>query len=122
MPGLFRLYFYDNFTKPLVPKGMTGRVVVEDNGKEIASFPLTPAKNGQTLEAQVKGAQLPLSVAAKVQFDAKTTEQRFDFKFDQLSIDVPSCPHSRRRTARPGAWPPLPERLARRRRLQQSLP
>jgi hypothetical protein len=91
-PGLVRLYFFDNFTKPLVPKGMTGRVVVEDNGKEIASFPLTPAKNGQTLEAQIKGAQLPLAVAAKVQFDAKTTEQRFDFKFDTLSVDVPSAP------------------------------
>jgi hypothetical protein len=89
-PGLVRLYFFDNFTKPITPKGMTGRIVVEDNGKEIASFPLTPSKNGQVLEAQVKGAQLPLAVAAKMQFDAKTAEQRFDFTFDKLSIDVPS--------------------------------
>jgi hypothetical protein len=91
-PGTIRLYFFDNFTKPIAPKGMTGRVVVEDGGKEIASFPLTPSKNGQTLEAQVKGAKLPLAVAAKVQFDAKTTEQRFDFTFDKLSVDVPSVP------------------------------
>jgi hypothetical protein len=89
-PGMVRLYFFDNFTKPITPKGMTGRIVVEDNGKEIASFPLTPTRNGQVLEAQVKGAQLPLAVAAKVQFDAKTAEQRFDFTFDKLSIDVPS--------------------------------
>jgi hypothetical protein len=93
-PGLVRLYFFDNFTKPIVPKGMTGRIVVEDNGKEIASFPLAPAKNGPTLEAQVKGAQLPLLVAAKIQFDAKTPEQRFDFTFDKLSVDVPTVPNT----------------------------
>jgi hypothetical protein len=93
-PGLVRLFFFDNFTKPIAPKGMTGRIVVEDSGKEIASFPLTPAKSGQTLEAQVKGAQLPLAVAAKIQFDAKTPEQRFDFTFDKLSIDPPSAPNT----------------------------
>ena len=91
-PGLVRLYFFDNFTKPIAPKGMTGRIVVEDSGKEIASFPLTPTRNGQMLEAQVKGAQLPLLVAAKIQFDAKTSEQRFDFTFDKLSVDAPAVP------------------------------
>jgi Heavy metal binding domain len=104
-PGLVRLYFYDNFTKPLVPKGMTGRVIVEDNGKEIASFPLTAARNGQTLEAHVKGAQLPMAVAAKVQFDAKTTEQRFDFTFDKLSIDAPVAPVTTSNGATTGAPP-----------------
>ena len=54
--GLFRAFFYDNFTKPLSPKEFSGSIVVDDNGKDGASFPLTVARNGQTLEARIKGA------------------------------------------------------------------
>jgi len=96
--SLFRVFFYDNFTKPIAPKSFTGRVVFEENGKETAAFPLAVARNGQTLEAQVKGgpAQLtketPLKVAAKINFDAKTPEQRFDFTFDAPSKEPPAAP------------------------------
>lgn len=96
--GLFRAFFFDNFTKPLAPKGFTGRVVFEEGGKETASFPLSLAKNGQTLEAQLKGMPAtpskttPVKLAAKLKFDPKTPEQRFDFIFAEYSKEPPTAP------------------------------
>jgi Heavy metal binding domain len=108
--SLVRMFFYDNFTKPLSPKSFTGRVVFEENGKEIASFPLAAARNGQTLEAQIKGgpAQLtketPLKLAAKIKFDVKTPEQRFDFTFDAPSKEPPtSSPNATAKAATPAS-------------------
>src|SRR5581483_10790528 len=57
--GLFRVFFYDDYTKPLPraqQKDVSGEVVV--NGK---SFPLTPAANGRYLEAKV-GTELPVAM------------------------------------------------------------
>jgi hypothetical protein len=91
--NLFRLHMYDNFTQPFNVKGMTGRVVTrEENGRELETFPLKPSRDGTALEAQLKGAQLPLKLAAKIQFDAKTKEQRFDFAFTELSKEPPAAP------------------------------
>lgn len=96
--GLFRMYFFDNFTKPLAPKKFTGRVVFEEAGKETASFPLTVSRNGQTLDAQLKGMPpqpsktSPVKLAAKLKFDPKTPEQRFDFVFVEYSKEPPSVP------------------------------
>jgi hypothetical protein len=109
--GLFRAFFYDNFTKPLSPKEFSGSIVVDDNGKDGASFPLTVARNGQTLEARIKGAaevskESPLKVAAKVKFDAKTAEQRFDFTFTEFSKEPPAAPTATTtRNAAPAAKP-----------------
>jgi heavy metal-binding protein len=96
--GLFRAFFYDNFTKPLSPKEFSGSVVLDDNGKDGASFPLAVARNGQTLEARIKGLpsevskDKPVKVAAKIKFDAKTAEQRFDFTFAEFSKEPPAAP------------------------------
>lgn len=96
--GLFRLFFFDNFTKPLAPKAFVGRVVMEDAGKEVASFPLAPSRNGQTLEAQIKGMPAqpskttPVKLVAKLKFDAKTSENRFDFIFTEYSKEPPTAP------------------------------
>jgi hypothetical protein len=88
--GLFRLYFYDNFTKPLAAKSFTGKLVVRDaSDKEIASVPLAPGSIMNTLEAKVPSAQaaLPLRVTATVKFNASLKEQPFDFQFNELSKD-----------------------------------
>ncbi len=96
--GLFRVFFYDNFTKPLAPKGFVGRIVMEQAGKEVASFPLAPSRNGQTLEAQIKGMPAqpskatPVKLVAKLKFDAKTAENRFDFIFTEYSKEPPTAP------------------------------
>ena len=98
--GLFRMFFFDNFTKPISPKSIAGRVVFEDNGNETASFALSLSRNGQALEAQIKGdtaqlsAQAPLKLAAKIKFDDKTPEQRFDFAFAEFSKEPPTAPVS----------------------------
>jgi len=91
--GLFRMHFYDDFTKPLTAKDFSGTIVVLDaTDKEIASFPLTLARGGQTMEAQIKGATLPLKTAAKVKFDKGGPENRFDFTFTELSKEPPPAP------------------------------
>src|SRR6476620_10960979 len=42
--GLFRLFFYDNFKKPLAGKEFSGSVIVLDKtNKEVATIPLVPA-------------------------------------------------------------------------------
>jgi heavy metal-binding protein len=87
--GLFRAYFYDNFTKPIPAGDFSGSLVVLDkNDKELGSFPLTHAAGG-TLEAAIPVtlAALPLKAAAKVRFAAAIPEQRFDFYFSGFSHD-----------------------------------
>jgi hypothetical protein len=84
--GRFRVFMYDNFTRPIDAKGMSGRVaVLDDANAEVSSSPLTLSKDGKTLEAAVKQTALPLKAAAFVKFDDKTPEQRFDFAFQEYS-------------------------------------
>jgi len=91
--GLFRMHFYDDFTKPIAVKGFSGTLVILDaTDKEIASFPLAMARGGQTMEAQIKGATLPLKTAAKVKFDKDGAENRFDFTFSDYSKEPPPAP------------------------------
>ena len=88
--GLFRVYFYDNFTKPLVPKDFGGSVVIRDaSDKELATVPLEKGSISNTLEARIPPAQsaLPLRVTANVRFSATGKEQGFDFQFNQYSKD-----------------------------------
>lgn len=90
--GLFRLFFYDNFKKPLAGKKFTGALVILDQtNKEVASVPLAPSRDGNTLEARIAPAlaAFPLKAAAKVKFDRTAPEQRFDFSFTELSKDAP---------------------------------
>jgi hypothetical protein len=91
--GLFRVFFYDNFTKPLTlrGKGIAGSVVIrDDKDKEIASAPLAIGKNGSTMEARIPAANaaLPLRATVKLKFSDKIPEQPFDFQFNEYSKDV----------------------------------
>lgn len=103
--GLVRMYFYDNFTKPMSPKTFSGRVFFEEAGKETASFPLAVARGGKTLDARIKGMPAepskttPVKLAAKIKFDPKLPEQRFDFVFMDYSKEPPSAPPARTATA-----------------------
>jgi hypothetical protein len=88
-PGLFRAYFYDNFTKPIAPGAFSGSLLVLDKtDKELGTFPLKPGAGG-TLEASIPAplSALPLKAAAKVRFGATIPEQRFDFFFSEYSKD-----------------------------------
>jgi hypothetical protein len=93
-------------------KGVTGRLVTREDpsGKELEAVDLRPGRDGRTLEAQLRGVTLPAKFVAKVKFDAKTPEQRFDFAFTELSKEPPAPPASAAPSAtttqaRPGAAP-----------------
>jgi hypothetical protein len=102
-PGLFRAYFYDNFTKPLAVAGFSGTVAVLDaNGNETASVLLRPGPIANTLEARLQAASVPLKAAAKVKFGAGGKEQRFDFAFSDYSQDPSAVPANTTGTARAG--------------------
>jgi len=88
--GLFRVFFYDNFKKPLAGKNFNGSLdVLDKSGKELATIPLTPSRDGNTLEAKIPPqlATLPLKAAATIKYDPKAKDQRFDFTFNELSKD-----------------------------------
>ncbi len=92
--GLFKVFFYDNFTKPISGKPFTGTLAVYDAkspvDKELGSFPFALARDGMTMEAKIPPAfaGLPLKAAAKMKFDPKLEVQRFDFAFSAYSKDT----------------------------------
>jgi hypothetical protein len=86
--GVFRAYFYDNFTKPMAPKDVSGTAVILDGaGRELGSYALKPGRISNTLEAHFPASALPLKAAAKVRFTPSSREQRFDFSFADYSKD-----------------------------------
>ncbi len=86
--GLFRVYFYDDFTKPMAPKGFAGRAVMKDlTGKDIAAVPLKAGRISNTMEARIPDATLPLVVQLQVGFKPGDRERKFDFSFQQYTKD-----------------------------------
>src|SRR3954466_7048530 len=52
--GLFRMYFYDNFPKPMDANEFPGTFVILDQAfKEVASYPLKLGADGKTMEARI---------------------------------------------------------------------
>jgi hypothetical protein len=101
--GTIRLYVYDNFTQPIEPAKVSGRVFTrEENGREIAPVPLRVSQDGRTLEARLADQSVSERVVAKVRF-GNGTEQRFDFMFDGTTVEpvAPPPPPSRVRPSAP---------------------
>jgi hypothetical protein len=91
-PGLFRMYFYNDYTKPLPARGFTGEILVLDaNDKELLSVPLKQGRISNTLEAPLPAAKLPLKAAAKIKFKPTDKDNRFDFTFTEVSKE-PATP------------------------------
>jgi hypothetical protein len=87
-PGVFRLYLYDDFTKPLAlaqVRAASARILVGKDGKEV---PLV--RKGRVLEANLGKLPFPLDVEARVKFDTSKPENRFDFTFEKFSKDMPT--------------------------------
>ena len=90
--GAFRMYFYDDFTKPL-PRDQMRAVAAEvvANGR---TFPLTASSNRTYLEARIPGVAVPATMQAHVLFtkdDAKANV--FDFTFaDYSKTSAPIAP------------------------------
>jgi hypothetical protein len=83
-PRSFRLYLYDDFTRPIPAASLKARAVVGE-GEETA-VELKPAKGGQWLEGDLGTERSPpLLLTAWIRFETK--EERFDFVFQGLSVE-----------------------------------
>jgi hypothetical protein len=82
--GVFRMYLYDDFTKPLARdqvRVMTGRIITKSG----ATIPLVPVQNGRFLEAKIGKLPFPAEMAAKLKFKSTSPEHHFDFTFPEYS-------------------------------------
>jgi Cu/Ag efflux protein CusF len=98
-PNLFRVYFYDDFTRPLAIAGFSATVTKTDaNGKDLAAPVAIKAGRAQdrnTLEAPVPGATLPLSFTLRVKFKPDDKDHVFDFTFADYSKEPAGAPLAR---------------------------
>lgn len=93
--GLFRLYLYDDYGKPLPPEAfelVQARVVTKETfdgatraTHEISAYPLTAAVRSGYLEARIDPLSPPAQMTAKVRFRGNGSEYRFDFTFADFS-------------------------------------
>jgi heavy metal-binding protein len=100
-PGVFRLYLYDDFTKPLAVaqvRAVVARILVGTEKKEV---PLV--RNGRVFEAKIGKLPFPVEVQARVKFEASKPENLFDFTFEKFSKDLPAPAAVTTSTAAPPA-------------------
>jgi hypothetical protein len=79
-PSQFRLYVYDEYSRPFIPKGFTSRVVMDKT-----SIPFAPAPGGAFLQARIPQLSLPAAIAVKARFEDRQPEYHFDFQFYDYS-------------------------------------
>jgi Heavy metal binding domain len=87
--SVFRLYVYNEYSKPFAPPGLAARIieVPDASGKKKTdvSIPFTRPPRVPYMEAKVPGLAVPANIAAKVRFEAGDKEYRFDFMFAEYS-------------------------------------
>ena len=90
--GVFRLFVYDDYTRPLPLAAVTGRAVTKTvfdpdrkQWREIEAYTLRRSRNNAYLEARMPSAGLPAQIAAKIRFTADGEEYPFDFTFPSYS-------------------------------------
>jgi hypothetical protein len=87
---VFRLYVYDAYSKPFTPPGLTARIIEavdQSEKKRAVDVPFKHVPRGGYLEARLPGASTPISIAAKVRFEAHDAEYRCDFQFFEYSVE-----------------------------------
>ena len=87
--SVFRLYIYDNYSKPFSPPGLTARITEARDGAgkpATAAIPFARTARGY-YEARVPNVAVPATIAANVRFEAGDKEYRFDFLFPDYSKD-----------------------------------
>jgi hypothetical protein len=79
----FRLYIYDNYSKPFSPPGLTARIAqtIDAAGRRTdVAIPFARTTRGY-YEARVPNVAVPVTIEAKVRFEADDKEYHFDFVF-----------------------------------------
>jgi len=88
-PNVFRVYFYDDMTRPLAATAVSGRVVLADsNAAELGpSVPLALGRpsDHSIMEARLPNASFPFNLKAFIKFRPNDREQVFDFTFTEYS-------------------------------------
>lgn len=93
--GVFRIYCYDEYSKPFMPNGFVARLEMSSSGKGPAFPPVVfkpPRPRSLHLEARIPNLGLPAVVVAKVRFQADQPEYRFDFQFYDYSKEPAPSP------------------------------
>ena len=86
--GLLRVFFYDDWTRPLGAEAFSARAIVKDSaGKEVGAVPLRAGRDANAMEAQIQSASLPLNTLLRVRFKEGEPEKVFDFTFNEYSKD-----------------------------------
>jgi hypothetical protein len=97
-PNVFRVYFYDDFTRPLAVTGFSATTVKTDaNLREIAApVAVKPGrtKDRNTLEVAMPGTSLPASFELRVKFKPDDKARVFDFTFADYSKEPAAAPPS----------------------------
>jgi Heavy metal binding domain len=99
-PGRFRVYIYDEFSRPLSvaqARNVRGRIVTKEaldpktgTTREVSAKPLVLALTGGFFEARLDTLAIPARITAKIAFTPYSKESRFDFAFTAYSRDVPA--------------------------------
>jgi len=114
--GVFRLYLYDDFTKPLPleqVRQVVARVVTRQTfdaatrtNTEVSAVPLV--RNGRFLEARIGKLALPAPMTAKVSFKKGDPEHVFDFSFETYSKEPVAAPRTTNAAPAPSSPAPVP--------------
>jgi Cu/Ag efflux protein CusF len=84
-PGVFKVYFYDDMSRPLSAKGFAASVApTNSNAEETgAAIPLAASKSGDAtaLEVAVPPQPWPINLKLHLKFQASDKDQLFDFTF-----------------------------------------
>jgi hypothetical protein len=84
--GVFRMYLYDDYTKPLPhaqEREILGEIAIR--GRRV---PLVLAANGRYLEAKIANVTVPAAMQATLKFKTGGQSSVFDFNFETYSRDV----------------------------------
>jgi Cu/Ag efflux protein CusF len=88
-PNLFRVYFYDDFTRPLAVTGFSATVAKADATWKETGAPVAiktgRTKDRNTLEIPLPGTALPANFALHVKFKPDDKDRVFDFTFADYS-------------------------------------
>jgi hypothetical protein len=88
-PGIFRVYFYDDLSRPLLIDAFSAAVAMADSNAREISAPIAvtpvPSPDRNVMEVSLGDAKLPLNVKLHVKFRPDDADQLFDFTFAAYS-------------------------------------
>ena len=101
-PGLFRVFFYDDWTRPLPPEGFSARAIIKDSaGKEVSTVPLTTSKlpDSNAMDAQINASVEKLGAPFHRVYTAQQAQaykprlQAFEYMLDSLGCNPEDVLH-----------------------------